>query len=182
MRFSSLVSRWLRTALADRRGTTAIEFAILAPPFFLIIGGILQTAMVFLAQQILDSATQDAARLVRTGQGQTFSTTDFKTQICNELFGLFDCSDGNKFRIYVAPIGNFTAGTTPGASPVDAGTGKFTLANDYYDPGAGSSVMSVKVYYKWSVFLSFMGFSLATNSDGTRLMAAVRVFSNEPFN
>jgi hypothetical protein len=39
----------------------------------------------------------------------------------------------------------------------------------------------VQVYYKWPVILNFGGFDLATNSDGTHLMGAVRVFENEPF-
>ncbi len=41
--------------------------------------------------------------------------------------------------------------------------------------------MLVQVYYKWHVLLNFDGFSLATCSDGTHMLGAVRVFANEPF-
>ncbi|RYE39513.1 MAG: pilus assembly protein, partial [Hyphomicrobiales bacterium] len=72
---------WMRWLLApalrsagqfgrDDRGVTIIEFGILALPFFTIIAAILETSLVFFAGQILDSAVQDAGRLIRTGQMQ----------------------------------------------------------------------------------------------------------------
>jgi hypothetical protein len=39
----------------------------------------------------------------------------------------------------------------------------------------------VQAYYKWPVMLNFGGFNLQTAGDGTHLLSAVRVFSNEPF-
>jgi hypothetical protein len=39
----------------------------------------------------------------------------------------------------------------------------------------------VQAYYKWPVILNFGGFNLQTAGDGTHLLSAVRVFSNEPF-
>ena len=49
-------------------GATAIEFAILAPVFFAIIGAAMETALVFFAGQMLDSAVHDTSRLIRTGR------------------------------------------------------------------------------------------------------------------
>ena len=54
----------------DERGTTAIEFGILGMPFFALLAAILETSYVFLAGQILDTAVQDSARFIRTGQVQ----------------------------------------------------------------------------------------------------------------
>ena len=73
----------------DDRGVTMIEFGLLAVPFFTMIAAILETALVFLASQILDSAVQDASRLVRTGQAQAnnYTLASFNTAVCNELFG-----------------------------------------------------------------------------------------------
>src|SRR5687768_17237590 len=80
--------------IADERGTTAIEFAILGIPFFALLAAILETSYVFLASQILDTAVQDAGRQIRTGQvesSDTYGVSDFRAAICSGLFGLFDC-------------------------------------------------------------------------------------------
>jgi Flp pilus assembly protein TadG len=163
--------------LADQRGALAIEFAILALPFFALVGAIIETAEVFLGSQLLDSAVQDASRLVRTGQAQgnspPYTISDFRNAVCDHLFGLFNCDN---LEIKVSTVTDFADATASvPATPADlaAWTG--------YEPGTGSSIVMVQVYYKWPVILNFGGFSLATSSDGTHLMGAVRVFENEPF-
>jgi Flp pilus assembly protein TadG len=167
----------LRDFGRDDRAATAIEFGILALPFFALIGAILETAVVFLASQIFDSAVQDASRLVRTGQAANFDVAAFNTQVCNELVGLFDCT---KLRTEVTPVTNF-ASANFSASPLDPDHPEQWKLQPSFDPGIGSQVMMVRVYYKWPVVLNFWGFSLATSPDGTHLMSAVRVFTNEPF-
>jgi Flp pilus assembly protein TadG len=163
----------------DERGATAIELALLALPFFAVTGAILETSMIFLASQVLDAAVQDSSRLIRTGQAQTnaYTIDNFRTAICSELFGLFNC---NNLEIKVSVVSNFTSATIP-SSPLDpTDPTKWTIV-PAFDPGIGSDVIMVQVYYKWPVMLRLGGFNLATSSDGTRLMSAVRVFANEPF-
>jgi Flp pilus assembly protein TadG len=143
------------------------------------IAAILETALVFLASQILDSAVQDASRLVRTGQAQTanYTAAMFNTAVCNRLFDIFNC---NNLMIKVSVVSNFASATTT-TSPLDpTDPTKWTLAPTY-NPGVGTNVIMVQVYYKWPIIMSFGGFGLATSSDGTRLLSATRVFANEPF-
>ena len=163
----------------DERGVTAIEFAILALPFFAIIGAILETALVFLASQILDGAVQDASRLIRTGQAQSagYNIDNFRAAVCDELFNLFNCAN---LQINVAVVTNFASATAP-PSPVNPTDPTKWIIVPAYNPGTGSQVIMVQVYYKWPVILNFDGFNLATSADGTHLMGAVRVFANEPF-
>lgn len=164
--------------LADQRGALAIEFAILALPFFALVGAILETAEVFLASQLLDSAVQDASRSIRTGEDQNndFDLGKFRTQVCDGLFGLFNCDN---LQIKVNTVTDFASATA--AYPLDpAHPETWTLVQQFV-PGTGSDVVMVQVYYKWPVLLNFAGFSLATGPDGTHLMGAVRVFENEPF-
>ena len=171
-------ARQVRRFARDERGTM-IEVGILALPFFAIIAAILETAMVFLAAQVLDAGVQDASRLISTGQAQTagFTISDFRNSVCGRLFGLFNCSN---LQINVKVVTNFasaTVTTTP-LNPTDPS--KWTLVQSY-DPGTGSSVIMVQVFYKWPVLLNIDGFNLATSSDGTHLLGTVRVFANEPF-
>ncbi len=183
--------RWLltpalrrgRAFARDDRGVTAIEFAILALPFFTIIAAILETSLVFFAGQILDSAVQDAARLLRTGQAQnaSYTSSNFRTAICNGLYGMFNCAN---LRIKVSVVSTFTNATT--SYPLPTGTSCTPSSCDWtmsesYAPGAGGDVVLVQTYYKWPTVVRLPGFNLQDQPDGTRLLGAVRVFKNEPF-
>ena len=161
----------------DERGVTAIEFGLLALPFFAIIGAILETSFVFLASQVLDSAVNDSARLIRTGQAQAnnYTAASFRSAICSELYGLFDCS---AVKIRVSTVANFSSATL--GNVVDTTNGNWTMV-EQYDDGAGLSIILVEAYYKWPVFMDFFNFNLASLPDNTRLLSAVRVFRNEPF-
>ena len=69
----------LRTALRrfrrNRRGSAAVEFALVAPVFFALLFAIIETAIVFFAGQVLETVTQDSARMIMTGQAQTANYT-----------------------------------------------------------------------------------------------------------
>lgn len=162
----------------NERGTTAVEFGLLAVPFFALVGAILETALIFLAGQVLDSAVNDSSRLIRTGQAHnnTFSMSEYKSAICDELFGLFDCS---QLRVKVTELGTFTA-AAPSENIVDEDTGDWEISESY-DAGGGSSIILVEAYYKWPTYLNIFGFDLASLPDQTRLLGAVRIFRNEPF-
>lgn len=172
----------------DERAVTLIEFGILALPFFTIIAAILETALVFLAGQILDSAVQDSARLVRTGQAQTaeYDSADFRAAICAGLYGIFDCTSGAgaRLRVNVAVISNFATATT--GYPLQTGENctadecDWTLADDYV-PGIGGDVVLVQAFYKWPTLVNLPGFNLQSLPDGSRLLGSSRVFRNEPF-
>lgn len=169
-----------RRLARDESGVTAIEFGLLALPFFSIIAAILETSIIFLASQLLDSAVQDSSRLVLTGQVQSagYSAAQYKTAVCNNLYGLFDCT---KLKVRVHTLDSFSSATI--TSPVvTSGTtaGQWNITEDYDTGGAGSVVM-VEAYYKWPIILAFGGFSLQNMPDGTRLLGSVRVFRNEPF-
>ncbi len=60
-------ARWRRR---DERGSAAIEFAIIAPVFFFLMFVIAETALIFIAEQVMDNAVFETARLIRTGQVQ----------------------------------------------------------------------------------------------------------------
>jgi Flp pilus assembly protein TadG len=171
-----------RGFIRDERGTTAIEFAILGVPFFALLGAILETAYVFLAGQILDTAVQDAGRYIRTGQAQAvsgFNISNFRTAICDELYGLFDCS---KLRINIQPVTNFSSATVTSPLPTTCTTTSCDWAiPEVYTPGNGSDIILVRVYYKWPTILTLGGFTLQNTGAGSRLLGSVRVFRNEPF-
>ncbi|HEY9010726.1 MAG TPA: TadE/TadG family type IV pilus assembly protein [Devosia sp.] len=172
----------------DEQGATAVEFALLALPFFVLIFAILETAMTFFAQQVLESALQDASRFIRTGQSQTsWNEAAFRQAICDRGYGFIQC-DGNRLWIKVAPATDFAAAATQIQKPVadectvlaDPAACDWSLAQAY-DDGVGSDVIIAQAFYKWPTLINVPWFNLANQAGGNRLLSAVRVFKNEPF-
>lgn len=183
----SLIGRALRRRsprglVRDERGATAVEFGLLALPFFSIIGAILETSVVFLSGQILESAVHDVSRLIRTGQAQSANATpaEFKEIICGQLYGLFPNCEADLF-VEVQVLNNFNS--TSITPPVDwtAEEHEDWTRPELYAPGQGSSVVLVQAYYKWPVVLSLGDVSMANLPGNKRLLGAAAVFRNEPF-
>jgi Flp pilus assembly protein TadG len=166
----------------DDRGVTAVEFGFLAVPFFILIYAVLETAMLFFASQVLDSAVEDASRKVRTGQAQAanWNISNFRTEMCKYTFSLFgNCS---AIQIKVTPITNFSAATTPVAvQTCTPTTCTFDPAFQSYNAGARRDVVQVTAYYRWPLLVILPYFNLRNQPDNYRLISATRVFRNEPF-
>ena len=171
----------------DQRAAVAVEFALLALPFFTIIGAILETALVFFAGQVLESAVHDSSRLLRTGQAQSanFDAGDYRAAICDGLYGLFDCNSG-RMLVRVEVLDGFSDASSVISPPVASGCSTdpddcaWTTA-ETFDAGVGSSIVIVQAYYKWPTLLNLPWFNLANQAGGDRLLSGIRVFRNEPF-
>ncbi|MBZ9938510.1 pilus assembly protein [Mesorhizobium sp. BR1-1-16] len=170
--------RLRRRFWGNTRGTAAVEFALIALPFFGLVAGMLETGIMMFADSALDTATNSAARLIRTGQAQqkNFSISTFRDSVCSEANGLFDCA---KIKVDVRTAASF--GAMALATPVKA-DGSLDDSNFAYSPGHGSDIVVVRVYYDWPIVLNRLA-TLGTGSNGkTKLLNAVVAFRNEPFN
>jgi Flp pilus assembly protein TadG len=158
-------------------GMAAVEFAMVAAPFFALLFAIIEMCFVFFAGQTLETVTADTARLIMTGQAQTagFSETQFKQSLCSRVFALFDCT--NKIKIDVRTASSF--GAADMSSPVDAN--KNLMNNQVYNPGSAGSIVVVRVMYEWPVYVKLMGLNMADLANGKRLVMATAVFRNEPY-
>lgn len=173
-KYSWILGR-LRRLGASQSGATAVEFAILGPIFFAIVGATMETAVVYFAGQSLDSAVQESSRLVRTGEAHSMSADAFRDDLCGHLYGMFDCG---AVHLTVEPLGMFE--NYQATSPMDLETGEMT-GEEVYSVGSGSTVMLVEAYYKWPTILNIPGLMVGLTPDGKRLLSATRVFRNEPF-
>ena len=173
-----LPARAARRFARQQDGAAAVEFALVALPFFALIFAILETALVFFAGQTLETAVSDAGRLIMTGQAQNagFSQDDFKNAVCARLAGgLFDCTNG----VYVNVKSYSSFGTVNNTAPVNNGdfdSTKMTYSNT--NPGC---IVAVSIYYQWPIYVSLLGDNLSTLNGNKRLLAATSVFRNEPF-
>jgi len=157
------------------RAATAVEFALVAAPFVAILMAILQLAVVMIAQEVLQTATYQAARLIMTGQAQNSSMTgaQFQQQICNNATALFTC--GN---IYVNVQTFSTFSSVSMTNPDNGGT--LNTSNLGYSPGGSGDIVVVQAFYEWPVF-SAPGFNISNMSNNTYLLVATAAFRNEPY-
>jgi Flp pilus assembly protein TadG len=172
-----LPRRALRRFIRQQDGSAAIEFGLVALPFLALTFAIMETALIFFAGQTLEAATAASARLIMTGQAQTagFSATTFKTAVCNQIFGLFDCANG--VYIDVKSYANFASVST--TQPIT--NGQLDTSNMAYTPGGPGSIVVVSLYYQWPVYVSLLSNNLQNLTGNKRLLVATSVFRNEPY-
>lgn len=74
----------------EEDGATAVEFAIIAFPFFLLIFAIIETSLFFFANQYFETAVDETKRLFRTGQLDGSTTNEqFREELCDRLVVMF---------------------------------------------------------------------------------------------
>lgn len=167
----------LRRFRRNRRGSAAVEFALVAPIFFGLLFAIIELALVFFASQVLETVTQDSARQIMTGQAQTaaFTQAQFKNLVCSKITVMFDCVNG--ISIDVQSYSAF--GSVNIADPIDASR-NFVPPNNYL-PGGPGDIVVVRIFYQWPLVVTGLGFNVANLSGSKRLLTATAAFQNEPY-
>lgn len=174
------LDRWVD----DKRGATAVEFALIAAPFFFLLFGLLELSLIFIISTTLEHGINETARSIRTGNfqssvaGQTAiqSEAGFRTALCSNFFGLIDCN--NNLHIDVTTFNNFGGATD--LSPVDS-NGDLDASGFGFDPGASNQIVLVRVFYEWELFTPVLSAPLSNLANGNRLIQANVAFRNEPF-
>lgn len=167
----------LRRFVRKDDGATAVEFALVALPFFALLFAILETAVVFFASQILETGVYNASRLIRTGQAQNagFDETQFRDSICANIYGVIDCQ--NDLKLDVRTFDNFDAADL--SMPIDD-DGNLTFTPSF-DPGQRNDIVVVRAFVEWPTIVPGFGNDLSNMANGNRLLAATAAFRNEPF-
>jgi Flp pilus assembly protein TadG len=174
------VNNALRRFRRNRRGSAAVEFALVAPVFLALLFAIIETAIVFFANQVLETITQDSARIVQTGQAQAakYNKEDFKKEIvCTRPLAnlLFNCMSG----VYVDVQSYSAFNSVVITDPIDAAR-NFTDSMKYC-PGNDGEIVVVRMFYQWPLFVTGLGYNIANLAGSKRLLSATAAFKNEPF-
>jgi Flp pilus assembly protein TadG len=167
----------IRRLTRQQDGAAAVEFAMVAAPFLALVFAIMETAMVFFAGQVLETAAADSARLIMTGQAQnqSFNESKFKDEVCARIYGLFNCTSG----IYI-DVKTYTSFASVDTSlPIDQNGN--LISNFGYQPGLPGDIVVVRLLYQWPVYVPLLGFNLADMAGGKRLISATVAFRNEPY-
>ncbi|MFK3689723.1 TadE/TadG family type IV pilus assembly protein [Agrobacterium tumefaciens] len=140
----------------SRDGTAAIEFAILAIPYFLVVFAILETFIAMMAEQVVVNATETMGRRLRTGQiSSSISKADFRKNFCDEVSIMINC-DGEiekEQKLYI-DLRSFAAfKDIPTTIPLKAYGEYYDLdtAQFGFKPGGPETINMLRVYYRWRV-------------------------------
>jgi Flp pilus assembly protein TadG len=169
----------LRRFKRSQSGVTAIEFAMVAPPFFALMMAIFEVGIMLFSEYIIEHGVGKAARMIRTGEVQTqpMDKVAFKTLVCGNLAGYLGCEAN--LHVDVRAFADFDDIILPAPLTAD-GELSSAVTSGAYDPGDPYEVVVVRVYYAWSLFSPGMTL-MANMSDGRRLLAAGAAFRNEPY-
>lgn len=167
----------------NRDGATAIEFALLAIPFFMLLFAILELAVIFFISSTLSHAVSESGRQIRTGNFQNCGQAAFKAAVCDKMKGLGSCDQS--LRIDVVSKPSFSAITLPDIPnpPVAAaGAPKPNIPNGAYDESvAGEPVVVRAVYYHNLILPPQLTRLENTPGTGTHEIVVSTAFRNEPF-
>ncbi len=165
----------LRRFQRNKGGATAIEFAALAFPFFLLLFAIIECSLFFFAGQLLESAVDDVGRRVRTGQlDNSMTESQFKAAICTETAILFECGKLKIDLKVAAKFEDLQDPPTPVAGEIDESKYTFT-------PPCPEQIAMITVTYTWPVFTNYVAAHLSKLNDGSALLNALAVFRTEPY-
>ncbi len=178
-------SRQARPRLLGRRGATALEFAILAVPFWLFLLFLFELGMDFYVQLALDYAVQEGARRLQTGGGNAAaSAAAFKADcMCPPVAAFLNC---NQISISLFPVTTsdyyLNAKTGAGSLPITNGV----LSTSGFSFGTGTAVQPMflqAVYTSVSIVGGLLPIMSAVSGSGRVHVTTSSIgFINEPFN
>lgn len=171
--------RALKRFARRKDGAAAVEFALIALPFFLLLTALAEVSLMAFAQTNLDLAISDLGRIVRTGQASQgdMDAEDVESVVCARLNRIMrmDCAD----NLYVDVDRYDTFNDVN--NPVPLANGALDESDIGYEQTHPGDIVLVRGYYRWEVITPFFQ-SIFGNVNGTdRLMVSSMLFRNEPW-
>ena len=178
--------RLARRFARDRNGVAAIEFAMLAIPFMLLVFAILESCISFAAQQVLSNAMDDVARDIRTGQIVAINKVQVEKAICDRI----------KVMVKTCPNANLEVDLRTYTSFKLAAADTYAISNNEVyikrnggllprplkvEPGGSLTINTMRVFYKWPVITDIMRSYMANVGGNKTLLFSTVTWQNEPF-
>ena len=181
--FKTLLGRFRK----EKGGIAAVEFGMVAMPFFGLLFSIFETATDFYINATLQTAVTAAARDILTGQAQTAnysSASDFISKalcgggtIARRVPSFMNC---NRIKVDVRPAAAF-AGMDM-SKPVHSGA--LDTSSWSYNPGKNNDLIVVRAIYTVPIVTSIFGTANTVIVSGSswpqRVLLATAAFKNEP--
>lgn len=166
--------RWLH----ERKGATAIEFSLLAVPFMFSCIALIELSLFFASGSLLESAVQDAARLIKTGQLQQSGgdpEQEFLDAICDRTGMLLDC---DSLQYHVVKLDDFNDSSDPG---MDSDGNMSPPELFQLNQITAGCVGLVRIVYPYQFLTPLFGRMWSNYPNNTRLHVSTVVFQTEPY-
>jgi len=173
-RVAQSLPRRIGQYLRDERGVTALEFVIILPLFLTFVFMIIELGIAFAAQELMDNAARDAARLIRIG---TY-TAALKSGVCSSLAPtgvtlISGCTGA--IQIYVAAAASGTPAGT-GFTQLSVATASGGVMTPVTEATLGPKydvLLQIGLNYPWMQILSL---------GGNSMMMSTVAFQTEAYN
>ena len=179
-RTSAPLLRDFRTATGvlrrDVRSVVALEFAIVAPVFLILVLIVLQVSVALFTQEVLDNAAQNAARLIRIGTitGSGYSST-LVSDICSNVVAVPSCSSNIKVYVATAASGSPAGSGFNAISTASVSGGSFSSS---YAALTSNDDVILEIGYSWS----WLGWIVkVTGVAGSGLLTSIVALQTEPY-
>jgi Flp pilus assembly protein TadG len=169
-----------RSLARSRSGNVMIEFAMLAPVFFMLIMGLVEFVIFQYKTYALNHVVYEAARNLQTGEVQNASETSegryaaFKQEVCDKAGGMIDC---NEIYFDVRSFPNLSDVTYP--PPTFDSEGVPT--NFQFLPGGAEEYSVVRAALHHQFITPFMDQLFHMGPDLPAIVNAYVIVKNEPF-
>jgi Flp pilus assembly protein TadG len=167
--------------LRDRRAGAAVEFALVLLPFLMVLMVMINSALILLAGQVLQTAATTAGRLVLTGQAQNanYSAAQFKSNVCASLTVMFNCASNLYIDVESTSTSSFSGINL--ANPTNS-NGTLNTSGFGYSLGNPGDLVIVRLIYQWPIAGSgLVGALMNPISPTNYTLVATIAFRNEPY-
>lgn len=166
-----------RAARKAREGAAAVEFAMVATPFLILLYSLIELGLVFMIDAVAENAVVDATRLIRTGQAyeEGFDAAKFKTAFCDKM-SVFKNDCAARTTVDVRVVASFAA--------TDEGTdadGDGVPDEDSYDGGDAEDLILVRIWYRQPMIAPSLTQAVSRGRTGEVLITSTTAFRNEPW-
>lgn len=173
-RLASAMPRWRRSSDA----TVAIEFSLLAVPFFFLLMGTVEVCLAYASGYLLEGGVITAGRFVRTGQAiqQADPQTAFEDRLCELTSSLINCDE----IVYEAIIVDSFSDAEDN-EPVFDGDGN--MVSQGFSPGDASETILIRASFRYQFKTPLVSVFMPSwnGGDDSMLFMSTYVIRNEPF-
>ena len=192
---------------SDEGGSAVVEFSIVAPVFIAFLLGTLYIMLIYVAQQMLETAAEGAGRLLLTGTAQTstlasghvgMTAEDFKSAICNGttvtnangetitipklLPPMLTCS---RLTVNVATASAYNLASIASPTFTYDSNGFVTSTGtgfNYQSGGMGQNqIVVLQLIYLWPTGKGPLGVNLINQPNSNRMLVATSAFTTEDY-
>jgi Flp pilus assembly protein TadG len=165
----------------DEKGATAVEFALISVPFFMLLMSTVEMALMLWTSQQMEEAVFQRSRTMLTGESRTIynnpatAATQFRNDLCSTMTLIFDCQ--TRLKVDVQTFASFATATS--GSAIQGGV--LNTAGFGFQPVTPSTIVVVRAVLSYPLTMSSWSQSFANLANGERALMASIAFRTEPF-